>query len=273
MSASANPKTGAGARRPLALALVLACAALSGCKTMGMGDFTASIAPQNEALPSSDAALRQYADVWGKRFEADPKSKANALNYARALRALTRYQEAVAVLREAAVMRPQDEEVLGAYGKALADDGRLQEAAEVLSRAHSPERPNWSILNAQGSVADQLGDHAHAQAYYAAALKIVPDEPTVLSNLGLSYAMSKQLGEAEETLRRASNQPKADFRVRQNLALVLALQGKFQEAEAISRQDLSPQDAAANIASIRAMIARSSNWRDIQTQHKPSRQS
>ena len=54
------------------------------------------------------------------------------------------------------------------------------------------------------------------------------------------------------------------MRVRQNLALVLALQGKFGEAEQVSRRDLSPGDATANVASIRDMIAQSNTWRQIQ---------
>jgi len=83
-----------------------------------------------------------------------------------------------------------------------------------------------------------------------------------MSNLGLSYALSKQLPQAEETLRDAANNPKADMRVRQNLALVLALEGKFGEAEDWSRRDLAPIDAAANVASIRKMIAQSNTWRD-----------
>ena len=52
--------------------------------------------------------------------------------------------------------------------------------------------------------------------------------------------------------------------MRQNLVLVLGLQGKFAEAEDLLRRDLSPEDASANIASIREMIAQSDTWRDIQ---------
>ena len=89
-------------------------------------------------------------------------------------------------------------------------------------------------------VADQLGDHLKAQEYYAAALKIVPNQPQVLSNLGLSYALSKQLPLAETTLQQAVAQPGSDIRVRQNLALVLALEGKFSTAQEISERDLPP---------------------------------
>ena len=89
------------------------------------------------------------------------------------------------------------------------------------------------------------------------ALKLAPDEPTVLSNLGLSYALVKRLDDAERTLLDAAAKPKADARVRQNLALVLSLRGKFAEAEAALRQDMPAEEAAAVIADLRAMDAKS----------------
>ncbi|MGH6934785.1 MAG: tetratricopeptide repeat protein, partial [Methylocella sp.] len=155
-------------------------------------------------------------------------------------------------------------EVLSAYGKVLAEAGRSREAAEVLAHAHTPERPDWSVLSAQGSVADQLGNHEQAQAYYTAALKIVPKQPHVLSNLGLSYALSKKLPQAEAALQEATAQHDADRPVRQNLALVLALEGKFASAEEVARRDLDPKEAAANVAAIRRMIAQSNTWKKIQ---------
>ena len=258
--------------RGILMAAAMAALLAGGCR--GMGDITGSIGGRADtAVPTSPEALRAYSDDWGRRNEASPGNKTAALNYARALRAQERYEQAVAMLQTAALKNPADTELRGAYGKALADAGRLKEAAEVLANSHTPEHPNWSILSTQGSVADELGDHTLAQSYYAAALKIVPGEPSVLSNLGLSYALSKDLTQAEGTLRQAAAHPRADMRVRQNLALVLALQGKFSEAEEVARRDLPPGEASANVASIRAMIAQSNTWRDIQKSEpaKPTR--
>lgn len=262
--------------RPVLAALSIAALGLAmgmglgGCNRPSMSDVTGSIGGA-DSLPNSDAALRQYAEEWGRRYDSDRANKRVAMNYARALRALTQHSQAVAVLRGLAITHPRDMEVLGAYGKALADDGKLQEAARVLENAHTPERPNWSVLSAQGSVADQMGDHERARDYYNAALKIRPDDPTVLSNLGLSHALSRNLPTAESTLRQAAGKPAADIRVRQNLALVLALQGKFGEAEEVSRRDLGPADAASNVAEIRRMISQSNTWSTIrQFDRKPA---
>lgn len=246
--------------QPVIFCLVLGLAA-SGCKRLN--DITGSI-NSGEKLPQGQESLRAWGEDWGKKFEAEPGNKLAAMNYARALKATAQYAQAAAVLQTAVLHHAEDKELIGAYGKALADAGRLQEAVPVLSNAHTPERPNWSVYSTQGSVADQLGNHQQAQAFYHSALEIVPGEPSVLSNLGLSYALSKDLRRAEETLRQASADPRADQRVRQNLALVLALQGKFGEAEELSRRDLSPEEAKANVTAIKQVIAQSNTWREIQ---------
>ncbi len=113
----------------------------------------------------------------------------------------------------------------------------------------------------QGTALDQLGRHDEARRYYASALKIMPDQPSVLSNLGLSYVLSKDLPKAEEILRRAYASSKADARVRQNLGLVVGLQGRFAEAETIVRADLPEDQATANVAYLKQMLSRKDNPR------------
>ncbi len=125
-----------------AASLLTASLFLGGCQGLGAGDVTGSIGPE-AALPTSQPELQRYAEDYGQRYDADPDNKRTALTYARVLRALTRYAQAVAVTQKLAAKYPKDMEVLGAYGKALADDGRLREAEEILPEAHTPERPNW----------------------------------------------------------------------------------------------------------------------------------
>ena len=171
--------------------------------------------------------------------------------------------QAAAVLEQASIHNPKNTAVLGAYGRALADIGNYGQALEVLNRAHTPDQPDWRILSAQGAVLDQLGRPDEARRYYASALRIAPDEPSVLSNLGLSYALSKDLKQAESTLRRAVDRPGAHPRARQNLALVVGLQGRFEEAEQIARADLPPEEAAANVAYLRRMLVEPNSWKKL----------
>jgi Flp pilus assembly protein TadD len=162
-------------------------------------------------------------------------------------------------LEQANLNNPGNRAILGAYGRALADTGSYKQAFDVLSRAHTPANPDWRILSIQGTALDNLGNHEEARRYYASALKIVPNEPSVLSNLGLSYVLTKELPKAEATLRRAYAQNGADARVRQNLGLAIGLQGRFAEAEAIVKADLPADEAEANVAYLKQMLRNSDN--------------
>jgi Flp pilus assembly protein TadD len=247
---------------PVALAAVLAIT-LAGCKSTSSTDTTSMSAMA--AAPRGEDDIRRTADAWGQRYRQQPNDPAAAINYAQALRLLGQRAQAAAVLEQASIQSPHNMDLLGAYGRALADVGQSQQALEVLNRAHTPDRPDWRILSVQGAVLDQMGRHDDAQRYYATALRIVPDEPSVLSNLGLSYALSKDLIRSESTLRRAAARPPVDPRVRQNLALVVGLQGRFAEAEAIARADLPPDAAAANVAYLRQMLSEQGTQRRPQT--------
>ncbi len=240
----------------VSLAALLA-AATTGCST-APPDATGSIA--TPAAPRSQEEWRREMVVWGPRYRADTKDAEVAMRYAQALRAIGQRSQAAAVLEQAAIHHPENRALLGAYGRALADNGNYSQALQVLSRAHSPDQPDWRILSVQGAVLDQMGRHPDAQRHYASALRLMPEEPSVLSNLGLSYALSKNLPQAESTLRRAA-EGSTDPKVRQNLALVVGLQGRFSEAESIARGDLSPEEAAANVAYLRKMLAQKDDWK------------
>ena len=249
-------------RQQYSLARLLASAAmtailaagLGGCQTMS--DVTGSITSKADPAPGNDADTRRAAEVYGERYRANPKDPDVALAYGQALRATGQRAQAVAVFEQATIAHPSNKALLAGFGRALADNGNFQQAYDVLSRAHSPDNPDWRILSVQGTALDQLGRHDEARRYYASALKIVPEEPSVLSNLGLSYVLSKDLPKAEEVLRRAYAGGKADARVRQNLGLVVGLQGRFAEAETIVKADLPADEAAANVAYLKEMLNR-----------------
>jgi Flp pilus assembly protein TadD len=241
-----------------ALTAILA-AGLGGCQTMS--DITGSITSKADSNANANADPRRSVDIYGDRYRADPKNADAALAYGQALRSTGQRAQAVAVLEQATIGHAGNKALLAAYGRALADNGNFQQAFDVLTRAHSPDNPDWRILSVQGTALDQLGRHDEARRYYESALKIVPDEPSVLSNLGLSYVLSKDLPKAEETLRRAYSSTRADARVRQNLGLVVGLQGRFAEAESIVKADLPPEEAAANVAYLKEVLSRKDNPR------------
>jgi Flp pilus assembly protein TadD len=247
--------------------VALVAAGVGGCSTMRLTEDTGSIAKSD--APQSDADWRRSAEIYGQRYRADPKDAEAALHYGQALRALGQRQQAVAVLEQATIATPGNAALLASYGRALADNGNYQLAFDTLARAHTPDNPDWSILSVQGTVLDRMGKHDEARRYYASALKIKPEEPSVLSNLGMSYVLSKDLAKAEDALRRAYAGAAGDVRIRQNLALVVGLQGRLAEAEEIARADLPPEQAAANVASLKDLLNRSDSRRNPKSASAP----
>jgi len=268
MTSSVSCKTFDPFRRSVPVACAAALAfALAGCQTMQPMEATGALGVA--AAPSAEGDWKRAADAWGERYRANPNDPDAAVKYAQALRGNGQRSQAVAVLEQASIQNPKHMGLLGAYGRALADVGNYKQALDVLGRSHTPDQPDWRILSVQGAVLDQMGRHEDAQRYYGTALRIVPNEPSVLSNLGLSYALSKDLVRAEATLRKAAGHSSGDARVRQNLALVVGLQGRFSEAEGIAQADLPTDEAAANVAYLRQMLAQQNGLKEPGRPGKP----
>ncbi|MDO6966218.1 tetratricopeptide repeat protein [Rhizobium alvei] len=242
----------------LVLALALgACSSVSREKTASIPRLGKPVEMMNAGELS--AAARRI----GEDYARNPKDRQAGLNYATLLRMTGKNEQALAVMRQMAILYPQDREVLASYGKSLAGAGELEQALATIARAQTPDRPDWKLKSAEGAILDQLGRPEEARAAYRDALDANPNEPSVLSNLGMSYLLTRDLKSAETYLRTAISQPGADSRIRQNLALVVGLQGRFQEAENIARQELTAQQAEANIAYLKGMLAQENSWKKL----------
>ena len=247
--------------RPSALAiLTIACTlAISACAKDPRS--TGSIRGLNKPIEHmSVPELQQAANVLGSQYDRNPASKPIGVKYASVLRSTGRNEQALAVMQQVVIKHPKDNEVLSEYGKSLAATGNFKKALQVIQRAQRPDRPDWRLFSAQGAILDQLDQSQAARVQYRKALDIVPNEPSVLSNLGMSYVLTGDLRGAETYLRRAIQHPRADSRVRQNLALVIGLQGNFQEAEKVARGELSQAAADENIKFLRQMLSQQSAW-------------
>lgn len=247
----------------LALLLPLAACASGGRPGEGSASAPVAAAPGKPVENMNASELAQAARSYGTAYEKNPRDRRTGLEYANVLRMTGRNEQALAVMQQMAIAYPGDREILAAYGKAQAGAGQLEEALATIRRAQTPDMPDWRLVSAEGAVLDQLGRPRDARQRYNDALQIQPNEPSVLSNLGMSYLLSGDLKTSESYLKTAIAQPMADSRVRQNYSLVVGLQGRFAEAERIARQELSPQQADANVAYLRGMLSQQNAWQQL----------
>ena len=243
-----------------ALALALALI-VSGCKSTKRSSISTN--GGKSLVQLSSAELGSVLSDLDQRYAKSPKNRSIALSYGVALRLSGRTDQSVAVLRNVAIAHPKDRTIQSEFGKSLAAAGQLEQALRVIRQTQTAERPDWKLLSAEGAILDQLGRHQQSRSLYLLALQVSKGEPSVLNNFGMSFILTNDLTQAENYLRQAAQHPRAGSRVRQNLALVLGLQGKFSEAERIATMELSPQEAKANMVYLRNMLAQRDNWNKL----------
>ncbi|PBC08295.1 tetratricopeptide repeat protein [Mesorhizobium sp. WSM3859] len=258
------------ARRLISTAFMAALAAsVAGCgSTSQMTTGSISRSDRRPLETMSAGELHTATSRLGESYAHNPNDKHMAMNFAAALQMDGDADQSLAVMRKLAIAYPKDREVLAAYGKALAANGQFEPALDAVRRAQTPEYPDWKLVSAEAAILDQMGQKDEARQDYRKALELKPNEPSVLSNLGMSYVLEGDLRTAETYMRSAAQQPGADSRVRQNLALVVGLQGRFDEAEKIASQELSPEQAQANVAYLRQMLAQQNAWTQLKDQDK-----
>jgi len=247
-------------RLKLLLLAGVATIALAGC-AMNMASTAPVPSPDysGQTADETQATVSQLA----ARYKSNSQDKATVIYYAAALRAAGQPAQAVAVIEQGLVANPKDVDLKVNYAKALAAAGRYNQALNVINDAIRPDAPDWNSLLVKGAILDQMGNPSEARLTYNQALLIAPNEPSIEGNLGLSYAMTNDLTEAEQHLRKAASMPGAKSRIRQNLALVIGLQGRFDEARALFAQELPPDQVEQNMAYIKSMMTQQNRWAAI----------
>ena len=232
----------------------VAAIALSACASnrasMSQPDFSGQAASQSEHTLAELAA----------RYKARPQDKIIIIYYAAALRAAGQAEQAVSVLEAGLAIYRRDIDLKIAYAKALTAAGRFDQALNVAEDAIDPASPDWNALLVKGAILDQRGRNADARAVYTQALLIAPGEASLEANMGLSFAMTNDLDQAEAHLRKAVGMRGANSQIRQNLALVIGLQGRFEECQAMFARELPPDQVEANMNYIRALLTQQNRW-------------
>ena len=232
----------------------VAALALGACATnrtnMAQPDFSGATAAQQQG------ALAQMS----ARYKANPRDKATTIYYAAALRAAGQADQAVSVIEAGLAIYKSDVDLQVAYAKALSAAGRFEQADNVIDDAINPAQPDWNALLVKGAILDQMGRNAEARDIYTQALLAAPNEASLEANIGLSFAMTNNLDQAEQHLRKAVKMRGATSQIRQNLALVIGLEGRFDDAKAMFAAELPAAEVDANMAYIRALLTQQNRW-------------
>jgi Flp pilus assembly protein TadD len=199
-------------RFPSPLIAILLCgASLSACASSG--NLSEMHGAKNATDGASDpAAIANRAPVMDLE---------DGIQQAQAQRLAGRYDDAIRTLSQLMLVASDDPRVIGEYGKTLAEKGRAQDAVQFLTRATELQQNDWSLYSALGVAYDQVGNQASAQIAYERALKLKPEDASVLNN----YALSRMLANDPEGARRLIARAEAaggasDSKIARNIALI-----------------------------------------------------
>ena len=180
--------------------------------------------------------LFAQAAFWSHEYELNPGDLESAIKLAAAVRKLGNPQRAVEIAQTSRALYPRDPYLTAEYAAALIASEQAYEAMQPLDRALHTAPGYARLWSLKGAALDQQENYALARKHYAKALEITPNDPNIMANIGLSFALSGDPQTAEGWLRRASSIPGASKSVRQNLSLILQLQGKEVEAAKYASQ-------------------------------------
>lgn len=197
---------------------LIAAALLTGATLAGGIAATASIDTGNPARAASEAkTARKALD----RHDAD--------------KAIARAESAVA-------LDPRNAGYRTLLGQAYLAAGRFPSAVSALGDA-------LSLDPASGTAALHLALAQIAVGQWDAARETLNTHDAIPGrDRGLAYALAGDPGTAVAVLTQAARGPDADAKTRQNLALSLALAGRWNEAKAVASFDMSPADVDARMA-------------------------
>lgn len=242
------------------IAVVVAGIAVSGCA----GGLSSVLESGNEPGAAEAAFLKEIngpqsdlqkaTEHWGKAFEKDPRNAQNAINYARNLKASGQKEQALAVLQAAHGFTQNNKTLNSEYGRLALELDQTSTAQKLLEQADDPSSPDWRTISARGTVFAKQGKYRDAIPHFERALALAPNQASILNNLALAKAMDGDAANAEQMLRKASDLGDRDARINQNLALVLGLQGKYDESKMIGGKTLPADSADSNVAYMRHMV-------------------
>lgn len=248
------------AARVTVLALATLTGACSSLSDVGGLDLLASTkeppadvrAPNEGGVPETE--LGKATEYWGKEYSKNPSNAKAAVAFAKNLKAAGNKQEAFNVLAQAAQSTPDSREIAAEYGRLALEFEKVSLAAQMLEFADDPMRPDWRVISARGAALAKLGKYKEAVQHLERANLLAPEQLAVQNNLALAYAMNGDPSKAESLLRQAVNRDGGNTKTKQNLALVLGLQGKYDEATQVGATAVSADIAKQNTNIVRQMV-------------------
>lgn len=145
---------------------------------------------------------------------------------------------------------PPSPQTLLAMAKIFAAKGRDPEAAFVLKKIMQEYPKFLPAYVEMAEVHMRSRQVESAIQVLSVGLKVSPDDPVLLNNIGMCWVVKGQYDLALSMFSRAAASRPGDSRHRANMALALGMLGRYEESLALYEQVLGPAEAHQNLSII-----------------------
>lgn len=191
-------------------------------------------APQAQTQPQQNPAETESPNL-AKTLAANLDSE---IEKAKAQRLAGDLGGAAHAFAQMVLVAPDDARVCGEYGKTLVSLGRSDDAVAFLKRAIELRPDDWTLYSAIGAAFDQKSQFADAKTAYQRGLQLNPTSAALLNNYAMSRMLAGDLPAAQALIAQAQaagNDPK----IAHNAALMANLRGQ-QTADAAPPHPVTP---------------------------------
>jgi Flp pilus assembly protein TadD len=130
-----------------------------------------------------------------------------------------KFGEALAAYQQVLTVTPKDGLILERAGISAIEIGDRKVASELIGRAVESPAATWRAWNARGALADYDRDWSRADAAYAKAAALAPDQAEVANNRGWSLILRGDWANAVSLFERAARADPKNERMANNLQL------------------------------------------------------
>lgn len=202
----------------LVLAMVFGTFLMCGCQSPNskLVRTTHERTPASSQVDESGDARRSNSSMNGKKRDPSGRLADEPASISEKKQKLTKDAIQVADLME--------------QGDQLRRSGKLDDARLAYQSALSISPKNPEVNHCLAIIADKQQKFALADQHYQAALKVLPNDLSLLSDLGYSYSLRGDAEEAEKTLKQALEIDPTHRGALSNLAAIYAKQDRKDEA-------------------------------------------
>ena len=193
------------------------------------------------------------AGHYNQLYKREPNNIDAVLGTARNLRYAGVPADAVKELKLSILKHGKNPRLSLELSKSQLTASRINDARETINDVSDKGELKWQFKAVEALILDRLGRYREAQKLYLEVLEHSKNNISESNNLALSYSLSGDLDKGIKILEGLVSKNRFTIQTRQNLVMLLVLNGDYEKAESFAKKDYTPKQVVQNLAAYKLL--------------------